>query len=184
MGARGGSAMANKAEPTLGFEGLKLCIEDERLAESKFAKYFIASVVLILLTRLAAASQDALQIPGMVPMPSTIITENSSYLTAFIVALMLYAFIEWSISIIDLNRHPLYNQYSCKRSLVALLANKWDAKFSRPLLQCVALLDLIQNLLFLLVFCLLLFLLFQPFHKTTTANMVSPPRVQSQGTVK
>lgn len=146
--------MSNIQDSSIEIESLKLCVTAERKAEKTFIRYSIAMITTIFLINIAKF-KETLKVPVLGEISSKLITDNIIFIIIFIASLMMYAFFEWVITIIDLNRHSLYDRFSKKRSLAVLMADKWDNYFRYSFLKTLTILDILQNLMFFIIFILL-----------------------------
>ena len=140
-------------------ESLHMRIENAVWAEKAFIKYCaiaIAVLVVIAVAKGGVSSIKTILIFGKLEVPSALITKQVGIVKYFFTTLLVYAFIEWALAIIDVNRHPLAEAYCGQKSAVALLANWWDERIKIRRLQITDVLDLLQKILFLSMFGLVL----------------------------
>ena len=138
--------MSNIEESSIKIESLKLCVAAERNAEKTFIRYSIATITSIVLINIAKINKT-LSVPFLGEISSELITDNITFI------------------IINLNRHSIYDHFSDKRSLVVLMADKWDNYIRYNFLKTLTILDILQNLMFFLIFILLfLFLIKKSFY--------------------
>jgi hypothetical protein len=146
-------------------ETLKLSIEDEKKAEKAFIRYAIVAMVAYIVIKISEFKKGTQDSSIMLPIfnieiDSTLIVDKIFHIKLFLFLLVLYAFLEWTITIIGLNRHEYYQYYSQKKSLAVQIANKWDNYISMEFFKLVNLLDLVQNLGFIIILVIIYSLIF------------------------
>jgi len=156
--------MSNSDQSNINIESLKICIESEKRKEKSFVRYLYVSLLLILFVSLAK-SQQTVKIPILGVIKSELFVNNFIYIIIFMISIMIYGFLEWSLAIIDLNRHLLFNQISTKTSITVIIANWWDDRVKCKYLKATSIIDLIANLMFFVIFITFsLFILKIGFH--------------------
>lgn len=139
-------------------ETFKLCLQQEDRSEKSF-KFFASITIVVIILLEIAESQSTIIIEFLGSFPSEIINGKAIFIRIFFSLLMLFSLCEWTVSVIDKNRHPLYKNYSQRKSSAAKLANWWDSKIKCSARKAVNVLDFIQNMVFLLEFVLIILML-------------------------
>lgn len=139
-------------KPVLSLESLRMRIENAESAEKAFIKYSAITVAVLVLTAVAIggnANTITISLFGQIEVPRELIEKQIWIIRFFFTALLLYAFVEWVLAIIDVNRHPLAEAYSGQNSFVAAIADLWDRVVRLSCLRITGLLDFFQKVLFL-----------------------------------
>jgi hypothetical protein len=146
-------------EPLNNLESLRMRIENALWAEKAFIKYCsiaLAVLVVVAVAKGGVSSTNTISIFGKLEIPTSLIAKQVWIVKYFFSSLLLYAFIEWVLAIIDVNRHPMSEAYCGQKSAVALLADRWDKLIKIHFLQVTGVLDILQKVLFLTMFGLIL----------------------------
>ena len=138
----------------LDIETLKLCLEQEDRAERSFKLFASLALIVVVLLEIAE-SQATVEVRFLGHFSSSIIKEKAWFIKGFMTALMVFSLTEWTIALIDTNRHPLYGKFTQRKSSCARLAQWWDKRIRITCLESLALLDAVQNGIFLAMFVLI-----------------------------
>jgi len=136
-------------------ETLKLCLEQEDRAEKSF-KFFASLAVIVVILLEIAESQEIVDVEFLGKFSSSVLNGRAWYIKSFMALLMLFSITEWTIALIDTNRHPLYSSFSKRKSSSAIIAQYWDERIKVSWLQSLPLLDAIQNGTFVVMFLLII----------------------------
>ena len=138
----------------MSIETLKFCLDKETRAEKAFIRYCIVTIFIITIIEIAEA-QPHIMIPVLGEVSSSIIQQKKIFILGFLAILLLYSIAEWALAVVDMNRHPLYGEYSKRESFAAIFADWWDKRVDFRFLKVIAILDLLQNFILLLMFVFL-----------------------------
>ncbi len=141
-------------------ETLKSCLQDVSQTEKVFIIFCLIALSSFFLLSLAR-QQQTIQIPMLGKIPSAAILKKAFFIKLFLIFTVLYSLCDWMLAILRLGRHRLYDHLTHERTLLVLLADKWDTFVSCGYLQVMFILDIIQNILFLFTFILIFVLFFR-----------------------
>ncbi len=133
-------------------ESLKLRkdnLMEERKGFLKYSTYTIIVLILISISQVDETEKVKLFFLGNLEIPQSIIIKQILIIRSFLSILLLTSFIGWIISIIDINKHPMYNLYRGEKSFVAKINDWWDKLIKVKWLSMISILDFLQKLLFL-----------------------------------
>jgi len=145
------TARRSGTEALNNLDSLRMRIDTAATAERAFIRYGAITVTVLVLTAVAkssGANAVSVSILGGFEVPTTLIAKQVWIIRIFCTCLLAYAFAEWALAIIDVNRHPLSSLYGDQKSLVVEIANWWDRHVKAAWLQMMVLLDILQKLSF------------------------------------
>lgn len=133
-------------------DSLRIRINNAVWAEKAFIRYITITVIVIIVIAIAKggpASTTTISIFGKIEVPHSLITKQIWIIRFLFTSLLFYSFVEWTLAIIDVNRHPLVEAYCGQKSFVATIADWWDHKVKLKWLYVTVILDFMQKFLFL-----------------------------------
>jgi hypothetical protein len=139
-------------------EALRIRISTATAAERSFIRYCAIIVAVLVLTAVAKSTKaDALTVSvlGGLEVPTALIAKQVWIIRIFCTCLLVYAFAEWALAIIDVNRHPLSRLYGDQKSLVAGIADWWDRRMTQTWLRTAPFLDFMQKVSFIAMIVLI-----------------------------
>ena len=151
--------MDKVSESIQSLDSLRMRIANAEYAEKAFIRYSSITAAVLVLTAVVkwgGAKQITISVFGGLEVPRALMEQEIWIIRLFFTALMLYAFVEWVLGIIDVDRHPLATAYTGQRSFVAVLADFWDRIIKTPWLHISLLLDFLQKVFFLSMIALII----------------------------
>ena len=133
-------------------DSLRMRIDNATWAEKAFIRYIAITVAVLIVVAVAKggpASTTTIFLFGKIEVPHSLITKQIWIIRFFFTSLLFYSFVEWTLAIIDVNRHPLAEAYCGQKSFVAIITDWWDHKVKLKWLHVTVVLDFLQKILFL-----------------------------------
>lgn len=140
-------------------DSLRMRIDNAMWAEKSFIKYSAITIAVLIVVAVAKGgptSTTTISIFGKIEVPHALITKQIWIIRVFFTSLLLFSFAEWTLAIIDVNRHPLAEAYCGQKSFVAVIADWWDHHVKIKWLQVTVVLDFLQKVIFLVMIGLII----------------------------
>lgn len=146
-------------EDKFGFESLRLAKENVSRAANHFIKFCIYTVLIIVLLK-TASMQSEITTGIFGKINTSLFLEYQLFIRLFIAFVLLFSFLEWTINVIILYRHPLYIKHVDLISLPTVIANAWDRVVKVRGLKFLNILYFFENIIIVFLVITILIVLF------------------------